>query len=153
MKIHYLKAAIAGIVGTAAFDITGLVLTGTFWDIPALIGSKLTPAGGLAVGVVAHYANGVLLAILYGALAPSLWGPRWARALTFVTAETVFGVWFFMLPLLGLGPLGLKAGLALPFIALARHWAYGAALAALYPVAEAPAYGAPLMAGRERLGA
>jgi hypothetical protein len=53
--------------------------------------------------------------------------------LTFVTVETVFGVWLFMLPLLGAGPLGLKMGLAVPFITLGRHWAYGLALAWLYP--------------------
>jgi len=134
MTIRFTNAIIAGLAGTVAFDLVGFALTGTFWDIPALIGSKLVPPGNLPVGVVAHYGNGVLLAVIYAGLSPSLWGSRWVRALTFVTAETIFGVWLFMLPLLGLGILGLKAGPMLPLIALVRHLAYGAALAALYPL-------------------
>jgi len=85
--------------------------------------------------VFAHYANGALLAVIYSAVAPSLWGPRWARAATFVTAETVFGVWLFMLPLVGAGIAGLEVSAAMPFITLARHLAYGIGLALLIPVA------------------
>lgn len=59
-------------------------------------------------GILAHYANGAILAIIYAALAPSLRGPSWARALTYVTAETVFGVWLFMMPLLGMGAAGIN---------------------------------------------
>src|SRR5262249_12783142 len=44
-------------------------------------------------------------------------------------AETVFGVWLFMLPLLGLGVAGLVASPLLPVITLARHWGYALILA------------------------
>ena len=134
MRINFTRSLAAGIIGTVAFDLVGFALTGTFWDIPALLGSKLFGEGSLVAGVLAHYTNGVVLAVLYGAIAPSLWGNRWARATTFVTAQTIFGVWFFMAPLLGGGPLGLEFGVMFPVIALVRHWAYGAALAALYPL-------------------
>lgn len=136
MKINLQKAAIAGIAGTILFDLVGFALTGNFWDIPALLGAKLIGEGGLTLGVFAHYGNGIALAVIYAALAPSLWGNNYARSLTYMTVQTVAGVYLFMLPLLGLGIFGHKAGLALPIIVMARHWAYGLALAWLYPVAE-----------------
>ena len=135
MKINLQKAAIAGIAGTILFDLVGFALTGKFWDIPALLGAKLIGEGGLALGVIAHYGNGVALAVIYAGLAPSLRGNDYARSLTYMTVQTVAGVYLFMLPLLGLGIFGHKAGLALPVIVMARHWAYALALAWLYPVA------------------
>lgn len=143
MKVNWMRAALAGIVGTMAFDLVGLLLTGAFWDIPALLGSKLVGEGALAkpVGVLAHYGNGVVLAVLYAGIAPSLWGNSWARALTFITAQTVFGVWLFMLPLLGAGIAGVAMGAATPFITLARHWAYAIPLAWLSPLQHAEEQG------------
>ncbi len=133
MKINWKLTILAGLLGTIAFDLLGLLLTGQWWDIPGLLGEKL--GTGQLGGVGAHYANGFLLAIIYAAVAPSLWGPRWARALTYVTVQTVFGVWLFMLPLLGAGVAGLEVSALMPVITLARHLAYGLALAWLVPVA------------------
>ena len=110
MKIHWKLTILAGLIGTLAFDLLGLSLTGKWWDIPQLLGDKL--GTGQTAGVVAHYANGALLAVIYAAIAPSLWGSRLSRALTYVTAETVFGVWLFMLPLLGAGFAGLEVSAA-----------------------------------------
>lgn len=132
MRFNWKLTILAGLGGTLAFDVLGLAFTGTWWDLPALLGSKLEL--GLAVGVFAHYANGVLLAVIYAAVAPFLRGGRTARALTYVTAETIFGVWLFMLPLLGAGFAGLKLGAMIPLITLVRHWGYGLVLAALVPV-------------------
>ncbi len=134
MKVNWARAALSGVLGTILFDIVGFLLTHKFWDIPALVGSKLVGEHALLAGVAAHYANGVLLAIIYAALEPSLWGNRWARALTFITAQTVFGVWLFMLPLLGAGFVGLKMGHAVPLVTLLRHWAYAIPLVLLSPL-------------------
>lgn len=49
-------------------------------------------------------------------------------------AQTVFGVWLFLNPLLGLGIAGLKAGPMAPVVSLVRHLAFGLVLAWLYPV-------------------
>ncbi|MFM8911704.1 MAG: hypothetical protein ACKOE6_02145 [Flammeovirgaceae bacterium] len=106
-----------------AFDIVGYFFTGQWWDIAGIIGEKTEL--GFAFGVLGHYSNGILLAVLYAGIAPSLWGPNWLRTLTFVSAETVALVWFFMLPLLGAGIAGTKLGPLLPVITLVRHWAYG----------------------------
>lgn len=82
----------------------------------------------MAFGVLGHYTNGVLLAILYAGIAPSLWGPNWLRAFVFVTAETVALVWFFMFPLLGAGIAGIKMAAIIPIVSMVRHWAYAVPL-------------------------
>ena len=125
-------AILSGLAGTLVFDLFGLLITQRWWDIPGLLGMKLET--GLLGGVVAHYANGVILAIVYAGVGPSLWGPNWVRALTYISVQTVFGVWLFMLPLLGAGMAGLKMGALAPVITLLRHWAYGLTLACLYPL-------------------
>ena len=122
-KINWKNAIIAGVVGTLAFDIVGFLFTGTWWDIAGIIGDKT--ALGLAYGVLGHYSNGILLAVLYAGIAPSLWGPNWLRALLFVTAETIALVWFFMFPLLGAGIAGTKLAAIIPLVSMLRHWAYG----------------------------
>ena len=79
---------------------------------------------GIIGGLVAHYGNGIAIAIIYAALAPSLFGPAWVRALSFITVQTVLGVWLFMLPLLGAGIAGIDLNKLLPVITLVRHFAY-----------------------------
>lgn len=79
---------------------------------------------GLTYGVVGHYSNGILLAVLFAGIAPSLWGPKWLRPIIFVVAETIVLVWLFMLPLLGAGVAGIDMSPAMPYITLVRHLAY-----------------------------
>lgn len=126
MKINWTKSILAGLAGTLLFDIVGFILTGQWWDIPGLLGSKL--GVGLAGGLLAHYGNGVAIAIIYAAMAPSLFGPKWFRALSFITVQTIMGVWFFMLPLLGAGIAGWDMGKLVPLITLARHFAFAVPL-------------------------
>jgi hypothetical protein len=132
--IDWKRAVLAGIAGTIVFDVIGLLLTGR-WSVPMLLGTKL--GIGLAGGAVAHYANGAILAVIYAGVAPSLWGPDWARALMFITAQTVFGVWLFMNPLLDMGIAGLKAGPMAPVVSLVRHWAFALTVAFIYPITRA----------------
>jgi hypothetical protein len=120
--INWKNAIMAGFLGTVLFDIAGLMLTGNWWDIPGLLGAKT--GLGLAYGVFGHYSNGILLAILFAGIAPSLWGPKWFRPIIFVTAETVALVWLFMLPLLGAGVAGLDMSPMMPVITLLRHLVY-----------------------------
>jgi len=120
--INWKNAIIAGILGTLLFDIAGFLLTGNWWDIPGLLGAKT--GLGFAYGIGGHYGNGILLAILFAGLAPSLWGPKWLRPIIFVTAEMIALVWLFMLPLLGAGVAGLDASPMMPVITFLRHLAY-----------------------------
>lgn len=130
--IRWGQAVVTGLLSTAVFDLVGLAVSGR-WSTPMMLGAKLEI--GLAGGAVAHYINGVILAIIFAGVGPSLWGPSWLRGLTYMSAQTVFGVWLFLNPLLGLGIAGLKAGPMTPLVSLARHLAFGLVMAWLYPVA------------------
>lgn len=129
MNKQLTQALKGGIGATAAFDIQGLFLTGKFWDIPNLLADKLHAP--FAAGLALHYTLGVVLAVLYIALAPLIPGPRWAKPFVFMTAQTVIGVWLFMMPLLGAGVMGLGVGATFPIISMVRHWAYAAVLGGL----------------------
>jgi hypothetical protein len=120
--INWKNAIIAGIAGTILFDLAGLVLAGQWWDVPALLGDKT--GLGLAYGVFGHFSNGILLAILYAGIAPSLWGPLWLRPFIFITAQTVALVWFFMFPLVGADVMGLNVGPEMAVGSMIRHWLY-----------------------------
>ncbi len=120
--INWKNAIAAGFLGTILFDVVGLLITGTWWDIPTILGAKT--GLGLAYGVAGHYGNGALLAILFAGIAPSLWGPKWFRPIIFVTGEMIALVWLFMLPLLGAGVAGIDMSPMTPVITLVRHLAY-----------------------------
>ena len=124
--LNWKKAIIAGVLGTILFDIVGFIFTGQWWDIPGLLGQKT--GLGFIYGIFGHYGNGVMLAILYTAIAPHLWGPYWARPFIFVTAETIALVWLFMLPLLGAGVAGLEQSAMTPVVTLLRHFAFAVPL-------------------------
>ena len=118
-NINWKNAIIAGLAGTVLFDIAGLLFTGEWWDVPELLGAKT--GLGFIYGVFGHYANGILLAILYAGIAPSLWGPNWLRPLIFMAAETIALVWLFMFPLLGAGIAGVNLSPMVPIVSLVRH--------------------------------
>lgn len=145
MKLNWQRGVIAGVAGTLAFDLVGLMAMGQFADVPQLLAAKL--GAPVAAGFLTHYANGILLAILFAAVAPSLWGPRWVRSLTFFTVQTVFGVWLFMLPLAGAGALGLKMGAMMPMMSLIRHWVFAVVVALLLPAKEPVGQGQAARAG------
>jgi len=143
MKINWMRIIPAGILATLALDLGGLFMTGKWWDIPTLLGAKL--GTGLAGGLALHYGIGVILAAVFVGMAPSLWGPLWVRAMTYMSAQTVVGVWLFMFPLLGAGVAGLGAGPLMPVISLARHLLFGLALAAALKETAPAAASAPLV--------
>jgi hypothetical protein len=72
MVVNLARAALAAVLGTILFDLVGFLLTRKFWDIPALLGSKLVADHALLAGLAVHYANGALLGIIYAGLEPSL---------------------------------------------------------------------------------
>ncbi|TVR30529.1 MAG: hypothetical protein EA390_07890 [Balneolaceae bacterium] len=120
--INWKDAIIAGFLGTILFDLFGLVMGMGWWDIPNLLGEQT--GLGLAYGVFGHFSNGILLAILYAGIAPSLWGPAWIRPYIFITAQTIALVWFFMFPLVGAGVAGLNVGVDMAIGSMVRHWVY-----------------------------
>lgn len=133
-SINWFKAGLAGLIGTLLFDLVGLLLTGTWWDIPAVLAKAVGVPFPVALGM--HFGNGVALAAIYAALSPSLWGPGWLRAVAFTTLETVMLVWFLLFPLLGLGIAGTKGGWLFPILSMTRHWAYAIPLIYFFRSAE-----------------
>lgn len=131
LRIHWKRAILGGLLGTLTFDVLGLLLTGQWWDYPALLAQL--QGTGLFGGVLHHYLNGVILAINYASLIRSLRGSRWDRALTYMTIEGIVGAWLIALPLAGVGLADLIAEPLLPLITLVRHWGYGLVLAWVYP--------------------
>jgi hypothetical protein len=57
-RTRWARPVLAGLMGTVIFDLIGFLMTGQWWDIPAVLGDKL--GFGIGGGVVAHYANGVV---------------------------------------------------------------------------------------------
>lgn len=134
MRTKWLRAGLFGILGTVLFDIAGLLFTGNGWGIPAL----LARAVGVpwAAALVLHYGIGVTLAVFYAALVPLLIGPGWFHAIFFTSVESLVLVWFLLFPLSGLGIAGLGAGIILPILSMARHWAYAMSLAYYLQIEE-----------------
>ena len=125
-KINWTNAIIAGIIGTIAFDILGFLFSGTWFSTAKLIANKTEL--GIVYGMFGHYGNGILLAILYAGIAPSLFGPNFFRAQLFSIAETVVLVWLFIFPLAGAGIAGLDISVMVPIESFVKHFAYGIAL-------------------------
>lgn len=134
MKINWKKAFLAGVIGTLLFDLTGFLFTGTWWDIPQVLAQAVGVP--LPIALLMHFGNGVALAAIYAAMAPSLIGPGWFRALSFTTLETVMLVWFLLFPLLGLGIAGLEGGILFPVLSMSRHWLYAIPLAYFFRIED-----------------
>ncbi|WP_220353042.1 hypothetical protein, partial [Halobacillus trueperi] len=71
--------------------------------------------------------------IILAGLWPLFFGPPWAKGIEFMTIQTVFGVFLFMMPLMNMGAFGLEVGIATPIISMIRHWAYGLVVGSILP--------------------
>ncbi len=120
--INFKYAILAGFLGTLLFDITGFILTGKWWDIASILGDKT--GLGMTYGVISHFGNGILLALLYAGFSRSIIGPHWLRPFIFITIQTIALVWLFMFPLLGAGVAGSNVGIDMAIGSLVRHWVY-----------------------------
>jgi hypothetical protein len=124
-----IAAAVAGVAGTVVFDLMGL-LAGQGWSVPESLAGAL--GAGIVAGAVLHYSIGMLLAVIFAGLIPLFFGPLWLRAMEFITVQVVFGVWLFMMPLMGAGPLGLEMGAMMPVMSLVQHWVWAVVMAFTY---------------------
>ncbi|MDE3152819.1 MAG: hypothetical protein KGL93_11290 [Gemmatimonadota bacterium] len=131
MNINYGKAVIGGLVGTVLMTIIGLVVA-PMMGIP-----KMNPAamlagamgGNLALGWVAHFMIGIVLALIYGAVASLIPGAPWIRG-------AVYGIapWLMLevavLPMMGM-PL-FAGSVVLAMASLFGHFVYGGTVGAIY---------------------
>lgn len=121
-SINFKHAILAGFLGTILFDLLGFALTGEWWDIASTLAEKT--GLGMIYGVVSHFGNGILLALLYAGFSRSIMGPHWLRPFLFITVQTIVLVWLFMFPLLGAGIAGSNVGPEMAIGSLLRHWVY-----------------------------
>lgn len=119
-----IAAGIAGILGTIVFDALGFLFMGA-WDVPNALAGTLETS--LAMGGLFHYGIGITMAVIFAALIPLFPGPLWVKGATFMTVQTILGVWFFMMPMMGMGVAGVESpmGIMLGLGSLVRHWAFG----------------------------
>lgn len=146
------RSILAGILATLAFDVVmylDMAITGNGANIPSMLGSKMIGGeGGLVLGHIGHFVNGIALAIIFAALNPYMPGNNTiAKAVIFSVVETVIGVWMLVLPLLGAGFAGMlePSGL-LWIVTLVRHIGYGLVLGAMLWSGERKAVPAARMA-------
>lgn len=131
MNINYGKAVIGGLVGTVLLTVIGLVAA-PMMGIP-----KMNPAamlagamgGNIALGWVAHFMIGVVLALVYAAVAARLPGAPWLRG-------TLYGIapWLMLelavLPMMGM-PF-FAGSVVLAGASLFGHFVYGGTVGVIY---------------------
>lgn len=131
MKIQWIRAAAAGIIGTAVMTLVGA------WIVPMLGMPASNPAlmvagilgGSTLLGWIGHFAIGIMLALIYAAVMPSLAGAPAGRGAMFSLAPWLVAM-LVVSPLLGLG-FFLSSG-ALAFVSLISHLFYGLAMGSYY---------------------
>ncbi len=135
MKLHVLKAVSAGLAGTAA-------MTAVIWMAPAIgmppmdIAGMLASVmgGAIALGWIAHFAIGTVLALIYAAaFAQRLPGPALGRGalyslLPWLAAQLV------VMPMMGMGLF--SGSVVMAAGSLLGHIVYGAVLGLVYGAAE-----------------
>lgn len=138
MKLHFGRATLAGLVGTAAM--TALMLMAPAMGLPAMdigrmLGSMM--GGSDVLGWTAHFMIGAVLAIAYaGFFAPRLPGPAPLRGMLYgllpwLAAQGV------VVPMMGAGLF--SGSIAAAGGSLMGHLVYGAVLGLLYGVSHTSA--------------
>jgi len=142
MGLNVKKAVGAGIVGTAVMTMVGV------WGAPMMGMPRMNPAemlagkmgGNLVLGWMAHFMVGIILAVFYGMVAPSLPGAPWIRGALFGVAPWLMQQ-LAVMPMMGMGLF--SGSMALAGGSLLGHLVYGAVVGAIYgaPPAATPARG------------
>jgi len=140
MRINIGRAVLAGIAGTVVMTAVGL------WVAPIMGIPRMNPAemlagamGGLmALGWMAHFMIGVILAVIYAAVASRIPGPPALRGGLYGIAPFLVAQ-IMVMPMMGMPVFSGSATMAMG--SLIGHLIYGAVVGAVYgaPVAAAQA--------------
>lgn len=137
-NLNVTRAIVAGIAGTAAM--TALMLMAPMMGMPPMnigqmLGSML--GGSIALGWVAHFMIGTVLALIYGALfAQRLPGPTAVRGILFGLAPWLLAQ-VAVMPMMGAG--FFSGSLLVAAGSLMGHLVYGAVVGGIYGHTASPA--------------
>lgn len=131
MHIKTGRAVAGGIIGTAVMTAVGV------WAAPLMGMPPMNPAemlagpmgGSLALGWMAHFALGIILALIYAAVAPWLPGPPSIRGALYGLAPFLMAQMVVM-PMMGMPLFSGSAAMAMG--SLVGHLIYGAIVGAVY---------------------
>ncbi|MEO5826308.1 MAG: DUF6789 family protein [Gemmatimonadales bacterium] len=137
MTRNWGKAIMAGLIGTIVMTVVGLYVA------PMIGMPKSNPAemlamamgGNMMLGWIAHFMIGIILAVIYATVAPSIPGPPVLRGALFGIAPWVVAM-VVVLPMMG-KPMFM--GAMTPALgSLMGHMVFGAVVGAVYGYPEAP---------------
>ena len=138
MKVSYPKAAISGLLGTAAMTAMSV------YGAPMMGMSPMNPAemlsgqmgGNLMMGWAAHLMIGMVLAIMYALVATRLPGPLAVRGALFGVAPWLMAQ-VVVMPMMGMGLF--SGSMMVAAGSLIGHLIYGAVVGLVYGTPDAPA--------------
>lgn len=130
MSLNFAKVAGAGVAGTAAMTMVGV------WGAPMMGLAPMNPAemlagamgGRLALGWIAHFMIGVVLAFGYALVASRLPGPPIARGALYAVAPWL-AAQLMVMPMMGMPVFSGSAMAAMG--SLIGHLVYGAVIGAI----------------------
>lgn len=142
MKLNIGRAAVAGVAGTLVMTAVGL------WIAPMMGIPRMNPAemlagamgGMLALGWVAHLMVGVILAVIYAAVANRIPGPPAVRGAIYGVAPFLVAQ-IVVIPMMGMPLFSGSASMAMG--SLIGHLIYGGVVGAVYGSVPAVANARP----------
>lgn len=131
MDVRFERAVAGGVVGTAVMTAVGL------WVAPMMGLPPMNPAtmlagvmgGSMALGWIAHFMIGIILAVGYAFVAPFLSGPPALRGALYGIAPFLLAQ-IAVMPMMGMPVFSGSVGLAMG--SLVGHLVYGGVLGAVY---------------------
>jgi uncharacterized membrane protein YagU involved in acid resistance len=131
MQINFAKAVVAGLVATLVMTAVGL------WAAPMMGIPPMNPAdmlagqmgGNILLGWMGHLMIGIILAVIYAALAPRIPGPFPLRGALYGIAPWLLAQ-LVVMPMMGMPVFSGSVPMAMG--SLIGHLVYGAVLGAIY---------------------
>lgn len=131
MNINFGRAALAGIIGTVMMTVVGLYAA-PMMGIPAMNPAEMLAGqmgGNAALGWMGHFMIGMILAVVYAAVAGSLPGPLVVRGALYALAPWLLAQ-VVVMPMMGMGFFSGAVNLAMG--SLIGHIMYGGVVGAVY---------------------
>jgi uncharacterized membrane protein YagU involved in acid resistance len=137
MTRNWGKAIVAGLIGTLVMTVVGLYVA------PLMGLEPMNPAvmlagqmgGNMMLGWIAHFMIGIILAVIYAIVAPSIPGAPVVRGALFGIAPWLFAM-VIMMPMMGMP---MFMGAMMPALgSLMGHVIFGAVVGAIYGYPDSP---------------